>query len=133
MKTTENENDLKTNEDYTSDYFKIIKGNQAELRQFFTQMPKGGDIHNHLTGSAYAETYFELATKKGMYVDLETGNYIRINQKRSKSYNFPKKWTTYTITVWLLSTNGVSAISILTNILSARMNTFSVRSVYYRH
>lgn len=55
------------------EYFESIKGNHAALRQFFTVMPKGGDVHNHLTGSAYAETYFELAAKKGMYVNLETG------------------------------------------------------------
>lgn len=55
------------------EYFESIKGNHAALRQFFTAMPKGGDVHNHLTGSAYAETYFELAAKKGMYVNLETG------------------------------------------------------------
>lgn len=53
--------------------FESIKGNPAALRQFFSAMPKGGDVHNHLTGSAYAETYFELAAKKGMYVDLKTG------------------------------------------------------------
>lgn len=45
-------------------YFDSIKGNHAALRQFFSMMPKGGDIHNHLTGSAYAETYFEIAVKK---------------------------------------------------------------------
>lgn len=55
------------------DYFDSIKGNHAALRQFFSAMPKGGDVHNHLTGSAYAETYFELAAKKKMYVNLETG------------------------------------------------------------
>lgn len=54
-------------------YFENIKNNPAALRQFFAAMPKGGDIHNHLTGSAYAETYFELAAKKRMYVNLETG------------------------------------------------------------
>lgn len=72
MKTTENGTNPHTQEK-VNDYFKKIKGNQAALRQFFTAMPKGGDIHNHLTGSAYAETYFELAAKKGMYVDLATG------------------------------------------------------------
>lgn len=56
-----------------SEYLESIRCNHAALRQFFTAMPKGGDIHNHLTGSAYAETYFELAAKKRMYVNLETG------------------------------------------------------------
>ena len=73
MKTTENGDDERTPLQYTSDYFEGIKDNIAALRKFFTAMPKGGDVHNHLTGSAYAETYFELAVKHGMYVVMETG------------------------------------------------------------
>ena len=70
MTKIENGSDTTTN---VHEYFESIKGNHAALRQFFTAMPKGGDVHNHLTGSAYAETYFELAAKKGMYVNPETG------------------------------------------------------------
>ena len=70
MTKIENGSDTPTN---VHEYFESIKGNPAALRQFFTAMPKGGDVHNHLTGSAYAETYFELAAKKGMYVNPETG------------------------------------------------------------
>ncbi|MCA6029928.1 hypothetical protein KFX89_24705 [Bacteroides thetaiotaomicron] len=69
---TKIENGINTPKE-VQEYFESIKGNHAALRQFFTAMPKGGDVHNHLTGSAYAETYFELAAKKGMYVDLKTG------------------------------------------------------------
>ncbi len=54
-------------------YFDSIKGNHSALRQFFAPMPKGGDLHNHLTGSAYAETFFEMAVNKGLFVDLKTG------------------------------------------------------------
>ncbi len=73
MKPLRKENDPHTNADITSSYLESIKRNYAALRQFFTEMPKGGDVHNHLTGSAYAETYFELAAKKNMYVILESG------------------------------------------------------------
>lgn len=72
MKTTETGTNPQNHQKVVN-YFEKIKGNQAALRQFFTVMPKGGDLHNHLTGSAYAETYFELAAKKGLYVDLATG------------------------------------------------------------
>lgn len=54
-------------------YFESIKGNKAKLQQFFARMPKGGDLHNHLTGSVYAETYFEFACEKGLYADLDKG------------------------------------------------------------
>lgn len=69
---TKIENGINTPKE-VQEYFESIKGNHAALRQFFTAMPKGGDVHNHLTGSAYAETYFELAASKGMFVNLETG------------------------------------------------------------
>ncbi|WP_455638101.1 hypothetical protein [Parabacteroides sp.] len=73
MKTVENGANTSTNVNSVYTYFDSIKKDHAALRQFFTHMPKGGDLHNHLTGSAYAETYFELAAKNRMYVDMETG------------------------------------------------------------
>lgn len=74
-----------------SEYLESIKGNYAALRQFFTAMPKGGDVHNHLTGSAYAETYFELAAKKGMYVDLETGKLYKEKPKDIETIQLSKE------------------------------------------
>ena len=43
-----------------SEYFSSIHNDENRLRQFFAEMPKGGDLHNHLTGAAYAESYFKL-------------------------------------------------------------------------
>lgn len=57
-------------------YFESIKGNKAKLRQFFAAMPKGGDLHNHLTGSSYAELYFYIACNKRLRVDMETGKLL---------------------------------------------------------
>lgn len=73
MKIREDKNEPTVEEQDTSKYFEDIKNDRAALRQFFTAMPKGGDLHNHLTGSAYAETYFEMAAKKEMYVNMKTG------------------------------------------------------------
>ena len=56
-----------------SNYFETIRQDENRLRQFFAQMPKGGDLHNHLTGSAYAETYFRLAAEDRLWVDMTTG------------------------------------------------------------
>ncbi|MBP1614576.1 MAG: putative adenosine deaminase [Bacteroidetes bacterium] len=55
------------------EYFNEIKNNESLLNQFFMYMPKGGDIHNHLTGSVYAETYFKLAVEDRLWLDMETG------------------------------------------------------------
>jgi adenosine deaminase len=57
---------------YKDDPLYAIRNNKAALQYFFSQMPKGGDLHNHLTGSAYAETYFNIAVNANMYLDPQT-------------------------------------------------------------
>jgi adenosine deaminase len=39
------------------------------LRQILQAMPKGGDLHNHLSGSTYAESYLRYAAADGICVD----------------------------------------------------------------
>jgi hypothetical protein len=39
------------------------------LRAFVQRMPKGGDIHSHLSGAVYAEHYLEWAARDGLCVD----------------------------------------------------------------
>ena len=41
----------------------------AELTMFFTQMPKGGDLHHHYSGAIYAEQYVSWLDKQGACVD----------------------------------------------------------------
>ena len=45
------------------DWFEEFKRNSsdAELHQFLYEMPKGGDLHHHLTGSIFSEDWYELA------------------------------------------------------------------------
>jgi hypothetical protein len=43
----------------TSVYFEKIRNNSAALTAFMAQMPKGGDLHHHYSGSVYAETFLE--------------------------------------------------------------------------
>ena len=48
----------------TSDHwFESLKDNATdrELHRFLYAMPKGGDLHNHLTGSIHPEWFHELA------------------------------------------------------------------------
>jgi adenosine deaminase len=42
---------------------------RAMLRQILQAMPKGGDLHNHLSGSTYAESYLQYAATDGICVD----------------------------------------------------------------
>jgi hypothetical protein len=56
----------------TAAYLESIRGNEAKLAAFFTAMPKGGDLHNHFTGSVYGEEYFDVARENNFYVDLRS-------------------------------------------------------------
>jgi len=56
-----------------SAYFESIRNDPNELRAFFQAMPKGGDIHNHLTGAVYPEDTIDIAARHGMLVNPNTG------------------------------------------------------------
>ncbi len=49
----------------TERYFQSIRANPHLLLAFLREMPKGGDLHIHLTGSVYAESYLQWAAEKG--------------------------------------------------------------------
>ena len=53
-------------------YFEKIRTNRAALTAFFSQMPKGGDLHNHLTGSIYGESWLNFAIDQKLWVNLQT-------------------------------------------------------------
>ena len=56
----------------TARYFESIRKNPNLLLPFLREMPKGGDLHNHLTGSTYAESYIQWASDEGDCVDPKT-------------------------------------------------------------
>ena len=49
------------NEAATARHFDRIKANPPLLLAFLAEMPKGGDLHNHLSGAVYAESYLQWA------------------------------------------------------------------------
>jgi len=56
-------------------YASLIDGSTprlSELTMFFTQMPKGGDLHHHYSGAIYAETYVDFVDKQGFCIDKNT-------------------------------------------------------------
>jgi len=53
-------------------YFNQIRNQPPLLWMFLAQMPKGGDLHTHLSGAVYAETYFKWATEAGQCIDEKT-------------------------------------------------------------
>src|SRR5215813_12598211 len=56
----------------TADYLDSIRNQPLLLSAFVEQMPKGGDLHNHLTGAVYAESYIQFAADDGLCVDRPT-------------------------------------------------------------
>ena len=53
-------------------YFEKIRNNEAELTAFFSQMPKGGDLHHHYSGSIYAEPLLAHAIAQDFYINTQT-------------------------------------------------------------
>jgi adenosine deaminase len=47
-----------------------VRGNPLELRAFLFAMPKGADLHYHLAGGIYAESYIRDGAEDGLCVDL---------------------------------------------------------------
>ena len=62
---------LWASENSTHKYFEKIRNEPTLLRNFLYKVPKGGDLHNHLDGAIYAESYIAWAAKDGKCVDLE--------------------------------------------------------------
>ena len=55
-----------------SEHFAEITTKTPELYAFLRAMPKGGDLHSHMVGSAYSEEYIEWGIKEKMCVELAT-------------------------------------------------------------
>jgi hypothetical protein len=56
-------------EQKTTRYFESVRNQPLLLHAFLAQMPKGGDLHNHLSGAVYAETFIRWAAQDGLCVD----------------------------------------------------------------
>ena len=60
--------------DTLAESFNTIRLDQVALRQFLQKFPKGGDLHNHLSGTVYAESYLDWASKDGKCFDITTSS-----------------------------------------------------------
>lgn len=54
----------------------FVRKNPSLLLAFLQTMPKGGDLHNHLTGSIYAENWIDYAVQDNLCVDRATSTLI---------------------------------------------------------
>ena len=63
-------------EERTAAYFQSIRNQPLLALTFLREMPKGGDLHNHLSGSIYAESWIDFAADDGLCVDRTTAQLI---------------------------------------------------------
>ncbi|MFF2011843.1 adenosine deaminase [Streptomyces sp. NPDC058195] len=56
----------------TSARLAALRDNPARLTAFFKALPKGGDLHNHLSGAVTTEYLIKLATEDGLCIDATT-------------------------------------------------------------
>ncbi|HEV2178246.1 MAG TPA: adenosine deaminase [Terriglobia bacterium] len=61
-----------TPEERTAHHLDAIRQQPSLLLDFLTRMPKGGDLHNHLSGAVYAESYINFAAHDSLCVDGST-------------------------------------------------------------
>ncbi len=58
-----------SSESTTARYFESIRNQPLLLHAFLQEIPKGGDLHNHLSGAVYAESFIAYAVQDGLCVD----------------------------------------------------------------
>src|SRR3954462_1360285 len=60
----------------TAKRMEAVRNQPLALRAFLLNMPKGGDLHNHLSGSIYAENYILWAAQAKLCVEKATLTYV---------------------------------------------------------
>ena len=65
-----------TAEQRTGHYLESIRKQPPLLLAFLHEMPKGGDLHNHLAGAIYAEDLIDFAASDNLCVDRTTSRLI---------------------------------------------------------
>ena len=59
-------------EQRTARYLDSILNQPSLLLDFVQRLPKGGDLHNHLTGAIYAETFIDFAVHDNLCIERKT-------------------------------------------------------------
>ncbi|HUR82269.1 MAG TPA: adenosine deaminase [Thermoanaerobaculia bacterium] len=55
----------------TAERLETLRNDPLLLRRFLEQMPKGGDLHQHLSGATYAESFAAWAAKDNLCIDTD--------------------------------------------------------------
>jgi adenosine deaminase len=65
-----------TSEQHTARYLESVSKQPPLLLAFVRDLPKGGDLHNHLYGAIYAEDLVDFAADSGLCVDRTTSRLL---------------------------------------------------------
>src|ERR1700689_3125927 len=57
--------------------FNLARGNPLALRAFLVDMPKGGELHYHLVGGIYAETFIRDGAEDHLCVDVASRSFVK--------------------------------------------------------
>jgi len=63
-------------ESRTAHALDLARTDPLNLYAFLVRMPKGADLHNHLTGAVYAESWIRYAAEDNLCVDLATHSFF---------------------------------------------------------
>jgi adenosine deaminase len=61
----------------TARAFEAARANPADLGAFLVRMPKGGDLHNHLSGAVYAESWIRAGVEDQLCVNLASLSFLK--------------------------------------------------------
>jgi adenosine deaminase len=63
-------------EQRTARAFDAARANPLDLRAFLVGMPKGGDLHVHLSGAVYAESWIHAAAEDHLCVNIASSSFV---------------------------------------------------------
>jgi adenosine deaminase len=82
-------------EQAASDHFDAVHNTPDDLKAFLHAVPKGGDLHNHLSGAVYAETYLDWAKADGDCVNSTTFGVVYKSQCSASTLPTPSSGMFY--------------------------------------
>jgi adenosine deaminase len=71
-------------EKHTAAYFESVRNQPSLLMDFLRRMPKGADLHNHLSGAIYAENFIQWAVQDNLCVDRASSTFLACDQAKEK-------------------------------------------------
>jgi adenosine deaminase len=107
-------------EQRTATAYQTARGNPLDLHAFLVRMPKGSDLHYHLSGGIYAETFIRDAAEDGLCVDVTSDSFVRQAKPSARASSTPPSCGKGTVPVAKAFTDP--------NLYDALIDAFSMRS-----